>query len=69
MVEDYGIQLIQMMENAGRHGAILAQRRFFNGNPSGKKALITPKMGKNGLNFGSIPLQNGDVLTFKPFRI
>ena len=29
MIEDYGIELIQMMENAGRNLAHLARLRFF----------------------------------------
>ncbi len=33
MVEDVHIELIQMMENAGRHLAHLARMRFFDGNP------------------------------------
>ncbi len=35
MIEDYGIQLIQMMENAGRNLAALARHRFLEGNPVG----------------------------------
>lgn len=31
MVEDYGIVLLQMMENAGRHLAYLARARFLGG--------------------------------------
>jgi NAD(P)H-hydrate epimerase len=48
MVEDYGIQLIQMMENAGRHLAVLARKRFLNGNPIGKKVTILAGSGGNG---------------------
>ena len=33
MIEDYGIELIQMMENAGRNLAHLARERFLDGNP------------------------------------
>ena len=33
MVEDYGILLVQMMENAGRALAHLARRRFLGGDP------------------------------------
>ena len=37
MIEKYGIELLQMMENAGRNLAHLASERFFQGNPNGKK--------------------------------
>ena len=39
MVEDYGILLIQMMENAGRNLAHLARRRFLDGDPQGRRVL------------------------------
>ena len=48
MVEDYGIQLIQMMENAGRHLAALARKRFLIGDPVGRKVLIFAGSGGNG---------------------
>ena len=35
MVEDYGISLLQMMENAGRGLAHLARGRFLDGDPRG----------------------------------
>ena len=37
MIEDYKIELIQMMENAGRNLAHLARERFFDNEPRGKK--------------------------------
>lgn len=37
MIEDFKIELIQMMENAGRNLAHLARSRFLDGNPQGKK--------------------------------
>ena len=40
MVEEYGIQLLQMMEHAGRNLAHLAQRRFLEGDPGGRKVLV-----------------------------
>ena len=40
MIADYKIELIQMMENAGRNLAHLARVRFFAGNPRGKKVTI-----------------------------
>jgi NAD(P)H-hydrate epimerase len=48
MVEDYGIQLIQMMENAGRNLAILAWEEFLNRNPSGKTVDVLAGSGGNG---------------------
>ena len=36
MIEDYHIELIQMMENAGRNLAHLARQRFLNGDPRAK---------------------------------
>jgi len=40
MMQDLRIELIQMMENAGRHLAHLARVRFFDGNPGGKKVVV-----------------------------
>ena len=48
MVEDYGIQLIQMMENAGRHLAELAKNRFLSGNAYGKHVVVLVGSGGNG---------------------
>ncbi len=48
MVEDFGISLIQMMENAGRHLARLAVRRFLEMNPAGKSVVILAGSGGNG---------------------
>ena len=48
MVDEYGIKLIQMMENAGRHLAELARTRFMDGNPGGKKVLVLSGSGGNG---------------------
>ena len=39
MIEKYGIQLLQMMENAGRNLAELA-RRFLDGSISGKQIIV-----------------------------
>ena len=36
MIEDYSIELIQMMENAGRNLAHLARIRFLENDPRGK---------------------------------
>jgi NAD(P)H-hydrate epimerase len=48
MVEEYGIKLIQMMENAGRHLAVLAKNRFLGGDVSGKQIVIMAGSGGNG---------------------
>ncbi len=48
MMEDYKIELIQMMENAGRNLAHLARGRFFDGHPEGKKVVVLAGTGGNG---------------------
>ncbi len=48
MVEDARIELIQMMENAGRNLAHLARMRFFDGNPWGKHVVVLAGTGGNG---------------------
>lgn len=48
MIEDYHIELLQMMENAGRNLAHLARDRFFNGNPAGKAVVVMAGTGGNG---------------------
>jgi len=48
MIEDYHIDLIQMMENAGRSLAYLARVRFLEDNPRGKKVIILAGSGGNG---------------------
>ena len=48
MMEDYKIELIQMMENAGRNLAHLARQRFFEGNPIDKKVALMAGSGGNG---------------------
>jgi NAD(P)H-hydrate epimerase len=48
MAEDYGIQLIQMMENAGRELAHLARQRFLEGDPAGKGVVVLAGTGGNG---------------------
>ncbi len=40
MVEVYHIELIQMMENAGRNLAHLARDRLLNGDPRGKRVAV-----------------------------
>jgi NAD(P)H-hydrate epimerase len=48
MMHDYKIELIQMMENAGRNLAHLARERFFDGDPRGKTVVILAGTGGNG---------------------
>jgi len=48
MVDQLGIELVQMMENAGRHLAELARERFLGKNPRDKKVLILAGSGGNG---------------------
>ncbi|MGB3633689.1 MAG: NAD(P)H-hydrate epimerase [Rubrobacteraceae bacterium] len=48
MIEDYGIALIQMMENAGRNLANLARSRFLDGDPRGKSVIVMVGRGGNG---------------------
>lgn len=48
MMEEYHIELIQMMENAGRCLAILVKERFFNGDVEGKHIVVLAGKGGNG---------------------
>lgn len=48
MIEDYGITLTQMMENAGRALAILTRDRFLGGMPDGKHVTVLAGSGGNG---------------------
>ena len=48
MIDDFKIGLVQMMENAGRHLADLARKRFFDGNPQGRKVTVIAGSGGNG---------------------
>jgi NAD(P)H-hydrate epimerase len=48
MVEDYHIELLQMMEHAGRHLAHLARERFLQGNPVGRRVVVLAGPGGNG---------------------
>jgi NAD(P)H-hydrate epimerase len=48
MMEDYRIELIQMMENAGRNLAHLARVRFLLGDPRGKAVAVLAGTGGNG---------------------
>ncbi len=48
MVDVFGIQMIQMMENAGSQLAVLARKRFLDGNPVNKKVIVLSGSGGNG---------------------
>lgn len=48
MIEDYRIELVQMMENAGRNLAHLARRRFLDGDPRDKPVVVLAGSGGNG---------------------
>jgi NAD(P)H-hydrate epimerase len=48
MIEVYGIQLAQMMENAGRQLARLGTKRFLGGDPVGKMVTVLAGSGGNG---------------------
>ncbi len=48
MMHDYKIELIQMMENAGRNLAHLARSRFLDSDPRGKKIVVMAGAGGNG---------------------
>ena len=48
MVEDFKIDLVQMMENAGRNLANLARRRFLDGDPQDKHIAVLAGIGGNG---------------------
>ncbi|HSG80651.1 MAG TPA: NAD(P)H-hydrate epimerase [Gemmatimonadota bacterium] len=53
MIEDYHIELVQMMENAGRNLAHLARVRFLGGDPRGKRVVVAAGSGGNG---GGVPI-------------
>ncbi|NQU37806.1 MAG: NAD(P)H-hydrate epimerase [Actinobacteria bacterium] len=48
MVEDLGISLVQMMENAGRHLATVARAHLLGGDVAGRRVLILTGTGGNG---------------------
>ena len=48
MIEDFHIELIQMMENAGRNLAHLARTRFLDGDPREKTVVVLSGTGGNG---------------------
>ena len=48
MIEDYGIDLVRMMENAGRALAHLAREHFLAGDPRGRHVVVLAGTGGNG---------------------
>src|SRR5918994_1194714 len=48
MIEDFGIELVQMMENAGRALAHLARARFLRGDSRDKRVIVMAGTGGNG---------------------
>jgi NAD(P)H-hydrate epimerase len=48
MIEDFHIDLMQMMENAGRNLAHLARHRFLDSDPRGKMVVVLAGTGGNG---------------------
>ncbi len=48
MIEDFGIELVQMMENAGRALAHLGRVHFLGGDPRGKRVTVLAGTGGNG---------------------
>jgi len=48
MIEDFHVELIQMMENAGRNLAHLARVRFLDNNPGRNKVVVLAGSGGNG---------------------
>ncbi|MBT5319996.1 MAG: NAD(P)H-hydrate epimerase [Chloroflexi bacterium] len=48
MVDDFGIPILQMMDQAGRNLAFLAVERFWGGKPSSPNVLIVAGPGGNG---------------------
>lgn len=48
MIEDYRIDLVRMMENAGRNLAHLARERFLGDDPRAKRVIVLAGTGGNG---------------------
>jgi NAD(P)H-hydrate epimerase len=48
MIEDFEIDLVRMMENAGRNLAHLSRERFLAGDPEGKTVVVLAGTGGNG---------------------
>lgn len=48
ITDDLGVDLLQMMENAGRHLAHLARQRFLAGTAQGRQVIVLAGSGGNG---------------------
>jgi len=48
MIDEFGIALMQMMENAGRNLAALARSRFLDAEPAQKRVVVLAGKGGNG---------------------
>ena len=48
MIEDFQIELVQMMENAGRGLAHLVRERFLDGDPRDRHVVVLAGTGGNG---------------------
>ena len=48
MIEELGIELLQMMENAGRSLAVVARARFLQGDMRGASVVVMAGRGGNG---------------------
>ncbi|MEO0603194.1 MAG: NAD(P)H-hydrate epimerase, partial [Myxococcota bacterium] len=48
MIEVFHIELVQMMENAGRGLARVARQRFLDGDPTGRRVVVLAGPGGNG---------------------
>ncbi|HUF39533.1 MAG TPA: NAD(P)H-hydrate epimerase [Anaerolineales bacterium] len=48
MIEDFQIELVQMMENAGRNLAQMARTRFLEGDPRRRSVIVLAGRGGNG---------------------
>jgi NAD(P)H-hydrate epimerase len=55
MIEDYRIELIQMMENAGRNLAHLTRTRFLDGDPRGRPVVVLAGGGGRRRGAGRCP--------------
>src|SRR6516165_9926309 len=54
MIEDFKIELIQMMENAGRNLAHLTRIRFLDGDPQGRRVIVLAGGGGGGNGGGAL---------------
>ena len=55
MIEDYHIELIQMMENAGRNLAHLARTRFLDGDPRGRRVVVRELTSRSRVTLSNRP--------------